>query len=220
MMDFCNDHPAFDDTFIEKIHAEWGNHTAVLRQPRQAFESAVVLPLVKKADAWHLLFELRAFDLDVQPGEVCFPGGRIEPGENPQEAALREVAEELLVSCSQVEILAALDGISGPGGRTIWPFIGILKDYENTWSKDEVDHTFTIPLSWFFDHEPVSYNTTLVTVPADDFPIGLIPGGKDYPWHTRRHPVLFYLETKPLIWGITAMILKRTVDDLRANLIL
>ena len=39
---------------------------------------------------WQVLFEVRAAGIS-QPGEVCFPGGRIEPGETPEEAALREV---------------------------------------------------------------------------------------------------------------------------------
>ena len=55
---------------------------------------AVLLPLAEGPEGWQVLFEVRAAGIS-QPGEVCFPGGRIEPGETPEEAALRECREEL-----------------------------------------------------------------------------------------------------------------------------
>ena len=72
--------------------------------------ASVLIPLVWKDGEPHLLFEVRAYDLKVQPGEVCFPGGRIEEGETPQDAVLREVSEELFVRKEQVRILGLLAG--------------------------------------------------------------------------------------------------------------
>ena len=46
-------------------------------------EYAVLVPLVEGGEELSLLFEVRAYTLRRQPGEVCFPGGRIEPGESP-----------------------------------------------------------------------------------------------------------------------------------------
>ena len=50
---------------------------------------AVLIPLIKKEDGYHVLFEVRAKHLNKQPGEVCFPGGKVEPGESTYEAAVR-----------------------------------------------------------------------------------------------------------------------------------
>ena len=45
---------------------------------------AVLVPLVERDGALHLLYEVRARMLRRQPGEVCFPGGRMEAGETPE----------------------------------------------------------------------------------------------------------------------------------------
>ena len=52
-----------------------------------------------------ILFEVRAAGLRHQPGEVCFPGGKIEKGEGAREAAARETCEELCLDRSGIEIL-------------------------------------------------------------------------------------------------------------------
>ena len=62
------------------------NHCEVM--PRGEF--AVLAPLVRVDGETHLLFEVRALHMRRQPGEVCFPGGQIEEGETPLEAAVRE----------------------------------------------------------------------------------------------------------------------------------
>lgn len=55
---------------------------------------AVALPVIFGEAGAELLIEVRAVGIS-QAGDPCFPGGRIEPGETPEEAALRELAEEL-----------------------------------------------------------------------------------------------------------------------------
>ena len=204
------------DKIIDTIRTEWHDREAKVRAWNDRRGSAILIPLVKIENEWHLLFEQRALDLDAQPGEVCFPGGRVEPGETPMEAAIRETVEELLVDESQIEILAPLDALPGPGGPSIWPFLGIISDYKDTWSVDEVDHTFTVPVSYFIQTEPEVYETLQVTIPGEDFPFDRIPGGRDYPWKKRHYTVLFYADTEPLIWGITAKIIQLTLQDIQS----
>ena len=43
---------------------------------------SVLVPFVEKDGRVHLLFEVRAKNMQSQPGEVCFPGGHVERGEN------------------------------------------------------------------------------------------------------------------------------------------
>ena len=74
-------------------------------------EWAILVPLVEVAGELCLLFETRAETLiGHQPGEVCFPGGRREAGERPDETALRETFEELGIPPEEVEILAVSGG--------------------------------------------------------------------------------------------------------------
>ena len=88
-------------------------------------EYAILVPLVEQEGKLCLLFETRAETLvGHQPGEVCFPGGRREPGETPVDTALRETWEEIGVPPSEVEILAPLDVIQDISDRVIYPFLG------------------------------------------------------------------------------------------------
>ena len=58
--------------------------------------SCVLIPFVEREGRLCLLFELRSAGIS-QPGEVCFPGGRMEEGETPLQTAVREIGEELSV---------------------------------------------------------------------------------------------------------------------------
>lgn len=68
---------------------------------------AVVIPLVFDAEEPHLLIEVRAKGIS-QAGDPCFPGGRIEPGETPEQAASRELKEELDICVPPEEFLGQL----------------------------------------------------------------------------------------------------------------
>ena len=70
-------------------------------------DCAVVIPIIREQGQYAVLFERRAGNLKIQPGEICFPGGSMEPGESPWEAALRELSEELLIQPDQAEFLMA-----------------------------------------------------------------------------------------------------------------
>ena len=57
---------------------------------------AVLLPLIEVENETHILFEVRSLSLRRQPGEICFPGGKIDPEDSDQrKCAIRETTEEL-----------------------------------------------------------------------------------------------------------------------------
>ena len=174
--------------------------------------AAVVIPLLPGEDGLQVLFQVRAFDLPRQPGEVCFPGGHIERGEDPLHAAIRETCEELLLDSSQVRIDADLGQVVGPGGMPLWLYVGTISDYRGTFDAEEVDHVFTMPLAWFQEHPARVYSGSYVPVLPDDFPWELIPNGRDYDWRRHRNDVYFYPGTEPVIWGFTARTMQRFVD--------
>ena len=74
-------------------------------------------------------------------------------------------------------------------------------------SRGEVDHTFTVPLSWFDEHEPEIGRVELATRPAPGFPKGLDISHQTG-WKQRRtYNVKIYTYENYKIWGITAHIL-------------
>ena len=171
--------------------------------------AAVLIPIVSEAEGPAVVLEVRAFDLDIQPGDVCLPGGHVEEGETSTQAVVRETCEELLVKESQIELLADLGNMAGPGGRPLQVFVGLLHGYRGDFSPDEVDRTFSLPLSWLLTHEPTFYDVELAPSFPDDFPWERIRGGRNYPWRGQHNLVPFYLETDPLVWGATARVLWR-----------
>ena len=90
---------------------------------------AVLVPVAETAEGRCLLFEKRSAHLRRQPGEICFPGGKLEPGETAASCAVRETVEELRVTRSQIDILGPGDVFVSPFNIIIYPFIGELRDY-------------------------------------------------------------------------------------------
>ena len=175
--------------------------------------SAVLLTFVPRQGAWHLVLEERSRRLHHQPGELCLPGGMVEPGEAPAQAALRETCEELLVEPGQLTLWGAGDVLVTPGGHTIHPFLAELRDYAGSYSPAEVHTTFTVPVQWLLANPPTKYITRTTTHPDPDFPYELVPGGRDYPWRQGKWPVYFYPEFEGrCIWGLTAKLLYHTLQ--------
>ena len=168
--------------------------------------NAVLIPLVEVDGELRILFEVRQTGIR-QGGEICFPGGGIEARETAEEAAVRETAEELLIPRENIEVIAPMHVMSGPGGAMISSCLGIVHDYEGSYSKKEVDHVFTVPLSWFAANEPRISSGAMAVETAEDFPYELLPGGRDYPWRKIPRRFYFYESEGGVIWGITAQLL-------------
>jgi 8-oxo-dGTP pyrophosphatase MutT (NUDIX family) len=178
-----------------------------------------MIPLVEGKEGPEILFEVRAAGLRHQPGEVCFPGGKIEKGEGAREAAVRETCEELCMDRSGIEVLGLVMETVNPSMAPAFVYLGLLRGYDsgNLPSRDEVDHVFRVPLRWFMDHYPVHYSVSMQQIPERDFPYDLIPGGKNYRWREKKMDIPFYEGTDPLIWGMTARITDRFIQIVRTT---
>ena len=113
------------DLNLEKIKAKVQEIKPMPVDVKNRF--SVMIPLIKRDGEIHLIFEERAFTLRNQPGEISFPGGRIEDGESPRDAALRETSEELLISEDEIEIFSEGDFVVNPYAAIIHSFIGEIK---------------------------------------------------------------------------------------------
>jgi coenzyme A diphosphatase NUDT7 len=117
---------------------------------------AVLVPLIEIDGELNIIYEVRSNSI-TQPGEISFPGGRIEEGESPQEAAIRETSEELLLNKANIEIIRELNYASSKSGVFVFTFLGLIKDldpYEIGYNTDEVSEVFFVPLSFFLDNKP------------------------------------------------------------------
>lgn len=188
-----------------------------LRQPEMIGEQlfkkyAVLVPLVKTPAGTMLIFEKRSHKLRRQPNEICFPGGRLEPGESPELCATRETQEELMIEPHQIGIFGPSDIFVSPFNFVIYPYIGIIQDYRFTYNPEEVAEIITVPLHYFLTNNPENYKGTLVNQLPGDFPFDRIPGGENYPWASGTHNILFYQHHHHLIWGITALIIQSAAE--------
>ena len=105
----------------------WGSRRAGRLEKEKIRRAAVLVPLIQKGGEYHVVFEVRAGSLKTQPGEICFPGGAVERGETPKQAAVRETMEELLINRCQIRVIAPLDVLEAPGAMEISPFLGALQ---------------------------------------------------------------------------------------------
>lgn len=186
------------------------------RQPRiqnedEYFVSSVLLPLIEKNGELHVLFEVRANNLHRQPGEICFPGGKVEKNEieRPQDTAIREAVEELGINREQVVLLGSLDYLVTPPGTLIYPFAGIIEEPGNIDpSPAEVKEVFLVPLKHFLEYPPARSDVDVATRYASDFPFNKVPPIYKEGWCKRwTFSVFFYEYGERFIWGMTARIL-------------
>lgn len=186
------------------------------RQPKiqnedEYFVSAVLLPLIENNGKPYVLFEVRANHLRRQPGEICFPGGRVEESElsRPQETAVREAVEELGIDKSQVVLLGPLDYLVAPHGTLIYPFVGLINKKDNIVpNQAEVEEVFLAPAEHFLKNPPSKSSVEVATRYARDFPYNRVPSSYKKEWAQRwSFPVYYYEYDGRFIWGLTARIL-------------
>ena len=86
-----------------------------------------MLPIVDRPAGLSVLLTLRAADLRAHSGQVAFPGGKIDAGETPREAALREAHEEIGLEERFVEPLGWLDPYFTGTGFRVAPLVALVE---------------------------------------------------------------------------------------------
>ena len=155
--------------------------------------AAVLIPLLRQDDAWHLLFTRRTDKVESHKGQVSFPGGACDEGETtPEETALREANEEVGINPQKVRVLGKIINMITITSFRVTPVVGIIE-----WpavlqlGKDEVERVFTIPLNWLAE----SNNRWEFSMPGRN-----------------RSLIVYHPYDGELLWGATA---RMTVDFLK-----
>lgn len=158
--------------------------------------SAVLIPIFEEDGEARVILTRRAAHLRSHTGEVAFPGGRLDPGESPVAAALREAAEEVGIEESAVEILGQLAPLATVSSRAgITPFVGVLAERPVlTPNPDEVEHAFDVAFSELFDAE------------------AFMEEWWRWPGADEERPIYFFHLPDDIVWGATARMLYELLE--------
>ncbi len=152
-------------------------------------QAAVLIGLIERENELHLLLTQRPAHLRAHPGQISFPGGKVEQQDSSYTAtALREAFEEIALPHQNVEILGQYPSFNTFTGFVITPVIGVVKqEFEPKLDPNEVDALFTIPLSYLLNprHRIIKHFTR----------------------YGITYPVYFIPFKQYMIWGATAAII-------------
>ena len=116
------------------------------------FRPAAVLAAITERERPGFLLIHRPSNMRSHPGQIAFPGGKIDPGETPVEAALREAWEELGIHERDVTVIGTSDTYRTGTGYEVTPVIAVVPpDLELNPSPTEVAQWFEAPVDFVFN---------------------------------------------------------------------
>jgi len=149
-----NSRPRFERA-LREIAAPVGPHP-LLRAGDPASRpvpAAVLVPVAFRDERPEVLLTVRHSALRSHPGQVSFPGGRVETGDVDVAAtALRETWEEVGVDPGAIEVLGTLPPYLTGTGYSVVPVLGLIPSrYEYRLARDEVEEVFHVPCEFLFE---------------------------------------------------------------------
>lgn len=182
-----------DDAAVERLQRLFATRAAVEISAPQHRRACVLIPLVRRDGAWHVLFTVRSQNLTAHSGQIAFPGGSVEAGEPLELAAVREAEEEVGIPRERVEIIGRLDDLVTHSGFLVAPFAGIIRrPVEYVMQASEVVEVFEVPLEVLLDAAQ--------------------PEVRYVPFKGVNYPAYFYRHAQHEIWGLTGRMLKAFLD--------
>ncbi len=159
--------------------------------------AAVLAPLVESPDP-SLIFTVRSDALSRHPGEVSFPGGLVDEGETPADAARREAFEEIGLDPALPQLVGALPPVhTYVSAILVIPFVGLLKLPPDLFAAEaEIKEIIRVPLA----------DLVAVEEPME------LPRGDGSVWHGWAYPADGHT-----IWGATGLMVHSFLDVLRAE---
>ena len=165
--------------------------------PAEFSRAAVLVPIVERPQGMSVLLTQRASHLKNHPGQISFPGGRMESADtSPWETALRETEEEIGLSRRHVSLAGYLSDHIVITGYLVTPVVGFVRPgFDLVLDRTEVDDVFEVPLDFILD------------------PVNHVPRERHFGGHTfRAHDIPYEGRN---IWGATAGMLMTLYRVLR-----
>ena len=188
---------------LRRLHTQGHATAAELKDESGVFTSgayrpAAVLAAITERERPGFLFIHRPSNMRAHPGQVAFPGGKIDRGDaGPVDTALREAEEEIGLDPSFVETVGRLPQyLSGTGFRIVPVLSVVRRGFVIKPNPDEVDAVFEVPLSFLMNPDNHQRDSRLWQGIVRHFYV--MPYGE-------RH-----------IWGITAGIIRTLYERLYA----
>ena len=165
--------------------------------PPEIRPAAVLIAVTDRSEPGVILTH-RPPDMRAHPGQVAFPGGKLDPGEDAVEAALREAREELAIAAANVQVIGASDRFVTGSGYDVTPVLGLVPpDLPIAPNPAEVAGWFEAPLGYLLDPANHAY--------------------KESEWQGRVRPYIEIEWHGHRIWGVTAAILANLARRLAWN---
>jgi 8-oxo-dGTP pyrophosphatase MutT (NUDIX family) len=179
---------------LDRVRAAMAAAGPVVRSPREGEvtgASAVLAPLYEHGGEAHVVLTRRSAALRVHGGEVSFPGGRRDDGEELADTARREACEEIGLDPASVEIIGELDHLTTfTSDSFIVPYVGLLPGRpELVPSPAEVDAVLHVPLAELL--HPGTYREELWDLFGEP------------------RPIWFFELVGDTVWGATAAMLRQ-----------
>ena len=180
--------------------------------------AAVLVALLDRPAGPTILFTRRTETVPHHKGEISFPGGGREPGEDAAAAALREAHEEVGLPPETVEVVGALDDLPSIAGYVVTPVAAAVRAPPAAFKAAafEVVEPFELPLSRLLD--PAIRRASLwdparlppeaiAAVRAARIPFEDVDAATGH-WRVWS----FHADEQRVVWGLTARILADLVD--------
>ena len=162
-------------------------------------QAAVLIPIIELENQLQLILTQRPMHLRHHPGQISFPGGKVEPDDvNAISTALREAHEEIGLTADNVDVLGLFPAHKTFTGFEITPVVALVKQpFDLILDPGEVTDCFTVPLNFFIDknnrHQVFHYR------------------------HGKHYQVHFIPFEDRFIWGVTAAIIDLLCRHVEAN---
>lgn len=193
---------------IKKLMKDRKPHTLEIMR-----EFAVLILLTEKEGKLSFVFEKRAAGIR-QPGDICFPGGKVEPGESLAECALRETKEEIGIDgISLLGEFATQYELTSIAMHSLVGFVPSEALGKVRINEAEVAEVFTVPVEFFEKTEPYIYDYDIVQE-VSDFPYEEFGINRDYKWRRGHKSIALYRFEDKVIWGLTAAIARRFAREM------